>query len=123
MNLNKLHLSVRKAQDVLILAGECLNKEFPASDKQITKEMLMNEALYIAQVVNDSLKATYINLMKSRNPFKQLRALNYKKFYDGATVFIMEVCSQEEITLAYQKVMELEGVKKKVVPAGNQYQD
>lgn len=97
INGKELILSPRKAKDVLDLAAACEGKE----------ETNLASIVVMAQIINDSLRATGLKLSK----FKRWR---YTKFINGATNYILANLSANELLEAYTQVMEIEGNKKKV---------
>lgn len=114
LNRRKYVLSKRKAKDVLDLAKESKEYEYPKENEPITEKQLDNLLVLMAQVINDSLKATYMNLPLWRKVFN----LKYRKFFKGAASLLIINLPEDELTTYYLEVLELEGGKKKVVPAG-----
>ena len=104
-------LSARKTRDVLAL-GEVSDE----SKKSPTSGMII-----MAQIVNDSLKATYINKSNglSNLPFsKKIKTLfdmrKYRIFVTSGINIIIENLDGASLSKACEKVLELEGVKKKL---------
>jgi hypothetical protein len=92
-------LSQRRASDVLELAA--------AVEKRGESDSLMNY-LSLAQIISDSLKATY----KSLGPLKGWR---YRTFASSRGVrCLLDALSPSELGEAYGKLSEIEGTKKKV---------
>lgn len=108
-----LVLSPRKAKDVMALAEAA----------STTTQDGISGMLFAAQVVNDSLKATYQNMMvgfESLSLLKKWKKVketkNYAVFYKNGIPLLLDNLSGEELTEACNAVIELEGGKKKVVP-------
>lgn len=91
-------LTPRRASDVLNLVVAVEKNEKPDN---------VSNLLTIAQIVRDSLKATYLS-------FGKIRGWRYRQFLGSAgIILILDSLSTEELMNAYQSVMELEGSKKK----------
>ena len=101
INKKSYILSPRRAADVLDLAAAC-EKQDAVNDQTNT--------IIIAQLISDSLKATGLKI----NIFKRLK---YRRFIKGDAKFILASLNLKELFDAWNEVLELEGGKKKVVPA------
>ena len=113
LNNKEYVLSKRKAKDVLDLAKESKEYDYPKEGEPVTEEQLNHLLVLMAQVISDSLKATYMNLPLWRKVFN----LKYRKFLKGAASLLIINLPEDELTTYYLEVLELEGGKKKVVPA------
>ncbi len=110
INGRELILSPRKSGDVLQLVEA-------TQDLEQTNTLGMITA---AQVVNDSLKATYMNIMAGFDQlgwikkFKKIKETkDYVKYKLGATTYLINELTQQELSDACQNVFDLEGIKKK----------
>jgi len=98
-------LSPRRAVDVLDLTY--------IAQKEGEPDTTMN-LLRMVQVVSDSLKSTYLSLGR-------VRGFRYARFVGkGGVSALIEAMSLQDISDAVEKVGEVEGLKKKATPAGNE---
>lgn len=119
INGRVLTLSPRKAKDVLALAEASQGVEQTTSYNMITA----------AQIVNDSFKATYLNILqevKNINIFKKFGCIkeskDYSIFMKNGVSFILEKLTSEELSHACTLVLELEGIKKKEITTAEENQ-
>lgn len=114
LNNKEYVLSKRKARDVLDLAKESKEYDYPKEGEPVTEEQLNHLLVLMAQVISDSLKATYMNLPLLKKVFNW----KYRKFLKGSASLLIISLSEDELTGYYLDVLDLEGnTKKKVVQA------
>lgn len=116
LNGRELILSPRKTEDHYALIDAVKNNpELP-------------ELLYRAQMINDSLRATYINMTEGIdklsfwNRYKKLKAaVEYQMFYTGkrgqisSVQYIIHYLEPQQIIQYFTEILELDGLDKKKV--------
>lgn len=104
----KYRLSKRKIMDIVALSKYVSTIELPDGKTEATVQQSGNSWLVTAQVVNDSLKATYLN----KPWFLRIFYLKYKKFLENQGSLLLNCLSPDELEAAYNEVMNLEPKKK-----------
>lgn len=110
INGRDLILSPRKAKDLLTLVEAIQDLEQTNTIGMITA----------SQIINDSLKATYIDMMEGFDQlglikkFKKLKETkHYAKYYTGASSYLLGLLSAEKLSETCDVILTMEGSKKK----------
>lgn len=127
VNGKKLTLSKRKASDTLALIEYCRTLDLPDNiePQELSGEQLKSYTLVTAQTVSDSLKATYMNMNIKRSGFWGMilnwyydkKKTAYLPFVENGALYLLDNCEAEDLGEAFNEVISLENIKKKVVPA------
>ena len=108
----KYRLSPSKGWDSLKLMEFSETLDLPKEGSPLTVEQVNNNTLVYVLTINNSLKATFINLPW----YLKLFNLRYFKFLKNQSAFLLKSLNSADLPVLYWEVMELDGYKKKVVP-------